>query len=438
MRHRTAITVGLGRELRILMLVVMICGVSGHAVDADRPAASPVRLPAVCAATGQRPGHLGVGKPAMIDPAAYRGPYSYVARDATIRLLANAPLTYQVIDPGTRAGEPPQISSTEDWGIAQRAPGPTAQAAAALDHLAFGDIVNARFLVPHGVFNALPPPAVLASLSRGAALAVDPPLIAEWRQGHEAVVSVYADGHAFVAQRSDLIDVTLSAAELDDLLQTFATAGFDALPDGEPAHGDAVILACERYQRVDVDGHRSVLAPVLAAFARIADRGIAMARPLLLVDKRGWHAEVLAWPADAPPVGALYDLRYKAIEQPAAVVASSPLFRKLPAELVAAFPAARPWPVVVSDRGERWELFDHGCDRCRPGTYSMIYAQHVTFQEAPAWLPDLASIGPAGLVVDGLGAPELSLLDSSAFRQRGEVYIVHVKRVIPPATRPAR
>jgi hypothetical protein len=41
-------------------------------------------------------------------------------------------------------------------------------------------------------------------------------------------------------------------------------------------------------------------------------------------------------------------------------------------------------------------------------------------------------------VVDGLGASDLGLLDNSAYRQRGEVYIVHVKRVIPPATRPAR
>jgi hypothetical protein len=438
MRHRTAITVGLGRELWLLTLVVMSCGVSGHAVDANRPAAASARVPAVCAATGQRPGRRGVRRPAMIDPAAYRGPYSYVARDATIRLLAKAPLTYQVIDPGARASGPSQISSTAAWTFAWGAPGATAQAAAALDQLAFGDIVNARFLAPDGVFDAEPPPVVLAGLSRGTALAADPPLVAEWRQGHEPVVSVYADGHAFVSQRSDLIDVTLSAAELDGLLQAFATAGFDALPAGEPAHGDAVILACERYQRVDVDNHRRVLAPVLAAFARIADRGIAMARPLLLVDKRGWHAEVLAWPADAPPVGALYDLRYKAIEQPAAVDASSPLFRTLPDELVAAFSAARPWPVVVSDRGERWELFERGCDRCRPGTYSMIHEQHVTFQEAPAWLPDLASVGPAGLVVDGLGAPERGLLDGSAYRQRGEVYIVHVKRVIPPATRPAR
>ena len=68
----------------------------------------------------------------------------------------------------------------------------------------------------------------------------------------------------------------------------------------------------------------------------------------------------------------------------------------------------------------------------------MIHEQHATFREAPAWLPDLASVGPAGLVVDGLGAPELGLVDSSAYRQRGEVYIVHVKRVISPATRPAR
>jgi hypothetical protein len=252
------------------------------------------------------------------------------------------------------------------------------------------------------------------------------------------MVSVYADGHAFVSQRSDLIDVTLSTAELDGLLQAFAAAGFDALPSGEPVDGDAVILACERYERVDVDNHRRMLAPVLAAFARIADRGLAMARPLLLVEKRGWHPEILAWPAGAPPVDALYGLRYKAIEQPAAVDASSPVFRPLPDELVAAFSAARPWPVVVSDRGERWELFERGCNRCRPGTYSMIHEQHVTFREAPAWMPDLASVGPAGLLVDGLGARELGLLTNSAYRQRGEVYIVRVKRVIPPATRPAR
>jgi hypothetical protein len=433
MRPHTAITVGLGRELRLLTLVVMSCGVSGPAVDANWPAASPARAPAVCAATGQRPGQRGVRRPAMIDPAAYRGPYSYVARDATIRLLAKAPLTYQVIDPGARASGPSEISSTAPWTFAWGAPGATAQAAAALDQLEFGDIVNARFLAPDGVFNSEPPPAVLASLSRGTALPADPPLVAEWRQGYEPVVSVYADGHAFVSQRSDLIDVTLSADEFDGLLQAFATAGFDALPAGEPAPADAVILACERYQQVDVANYRRVLAPVLAAFARIADRGIAMARPLLMADKRGWHAEVLAWPADAPPVDALYNLRSKLIEHPTAVDASSPVFRALPDYLVAAFPAARPWPVVVSDRGQRWELFEHGCDRCRPGTYSAIYAQHVTFQEAPAWLPDLASIGPAGLVVDGLGSPGRSLLKHGAYRQRGEVYIVHVKRVIPPA-----
>jgi hypothetical protein len=198
--------------------------------------------------------------------------------------------------PGHRPRRPSRRAVADlvdaDWVSALGTPGATAQAAAALDHLAFGDIVNARFLVPDGVFdalcyeavllmaseaswmmaivrvthlvqlgdglvgarrtrhrqgriaalaprggglrpsltqppfvavgwvsgrwgdpgrahaliqtarsgsfcpsagsprNTLPPPVVLASLSRGAPLAVDPPLVAEWRQGHEPVVSV--------------------------------------------------------------------------------------------------------------------------------------------------------------------------------------------------------------------------------------------------------
>ncbi|MCE9577923.1 MAG: hypothetical protein K8W52_32630 [Deltaproteobacteria bacterium] len=445
MHQLTAIPVVRGRQLGLLSLVVMSCGVFGHAVDANRPAAvdatrpAPVDakrpaavasgLPTGCAATGQRPGRPDKGTPAMIDPAAYPGPYSYVPRDATIRLLAKSPLTYQVIDPGTRAA-PRQNLLTSDW---LEAPGATAQAAAALDHVAFGDIVRARFLAAEGVFNATPPPTVLASVWRGAPLAADPPLIAQWRTDQGSVVSVYADGHAFVAQRGDLVDVTLSATELDDLLHAFATAGFDGLPAGEPAQGNAVILACARYQQVEVASHERVLAPVLAAFARIADRGIAMARPLLRVEPRGWHPEVVAWPADAPPVSSLYGLRLHTLELPTAVDASSPLFRPLPDELVAAFPAARPWPVVVRDRGELWELFELGCDRCRPGTYSTIHEQHATFQEAPPWLPDLASVGPEGHFLDGVSETELGRVSSGAFRQRGEVYMLRVTRAIPPA-----
>src|SRR5689334_21391203 len=66
MHHRTAITVGLGRELWLLTLVVMSCGVSGRAVDANRPAAASARVPAVCTATGQRPGRPDVRRPAII------------------------------------------------------------------------------------------------------------------------------------------------------------------------------------------------------------------------------------------------------------------------------------------------------------------------------------------------------------------------------------
>jgi hypothetical protein len=126
----------------------------------------------------------------------------------------------------------------------------------------------------------------------------------------------------------------------------------------------------------------------------------------------------------------LYDLKSKALEQARASDYSSPLYRKVPADLLAAFPAAQPWPVVVEDRGERWELFLQGCDTCRPGTYSTIYAQHATFREAPDWVPDLASIGAEGLLLDGKD-PRYEALGDSSYRQHGDVYILRLKEVVP-------
>lgn len=78
----------------------------------------------------------------------------------------------------------------------------------------------------------------------------------------------------------------------------------------------------------------------------------------------------------------------------------------------------------------RWELFLQGCDACRPGTYSTIYAQHATFREAPDWVPDLASIGAAGLLLDGKD-PRYEALGDSSYRQDGDVYILRLKEVVP-------
>jgi hypothetical protein len=437
MSNHTLTTGGVAGELWLIILVVVSCGVPRHAMDANQSApAAHEKVPAVCKKTGQRPGSRQIGQLDITDPshAAYT-PYHYVAHAATIRILAKGPLSFQVVDPGSRAQEgsmlaPASVSAMGSTPV-------TAQAATMLGQLEIGEIVAGHFLVPEGIYDAEPPPVILASLASltsSAVPAAEVPLVAEWREDGGGRVAVYADGHAFVSARSDLIDAPLSAAELDSFLQAFASADFDALPEDQRHVHGAVVLACERYQQVDIDAHRHALAPVLSAFARIRDRAMAQVRPLLVVERRGWHAPILAWPASAPPVGMLYDLKSKAVAQVAAGDYSSPLYRSLPDELVAAFPAAQPWPVVVSDRGERWELFEHSCDTCRPGTYSMIYAQHATFEEAPDWVPDLASIGEDGLVLDGNDA-RYEALRSRSYRQRGGIYIVQLRQIVPRTKR---
>jgi hypothetical protein len=373
---------------------------------------------AACDKTHQQPRELRIDTLEVVDPSSAAG----YLREVTIRVLATQPLLFQIVDQGADTKHwdflPPMSTGVVVPEVARQLAG-----------IPFGEPVRAQIMVPP-IMNSSPP-LVLVSVKRSAPPAGAAALVAQWVPDPGTEVVVHADGRVMVRARGHVVNATLSQAELDGLLEAFGTAGFDALPAAPQLlwHVGHVVLACQRYQQVDIDANRAALAPALSAFERIRDQTLARAQTLIRVEKRRSHAQIVDWPADAPPVARLYDLRNQAEKAPPGDH-SSPLYRKLSPDLVADIAAAKEWHVVVRDGGERWEIYEQGCVTCVPGTYSMIRTQPVTFEEAPDDAPDLASIGEEGLFLDAKTRSPIRV-GSGAYRQRDVIYMVHVSEAVP-------
>jgi hypothetical protein len=394
--------------------VIVSCASPSQRVDAAAPGSPFARALSACK-TMVRPTSRATSHPddAWID----------TDHDTTIRVLSTDPFLFQTADPGTRKQAP--------WYQLEISP---AEVDAKLAARPFGAVVRVHYQAPP-IMNSTPPPH-LTAIERGPAPAAEPALLAEWHPGRGAAeIQIYADGHALVtAPPHQLIDATLSQAELDAFLDSFARAKFDALasdPYTLENRAGRVVLLCLRYHQVNLASHAIELAPIVAAFEHLRDQTLARARPLLQVADTGWHPQIFTWPADAPRLDDnWYSLKYLAAKQAAAGDDSHPMYRKLPADLAAALAAVRgSRRVIVRDHGVVWGLATEHCDTCRAGTYAAIILEKEAWQEAPDWAPDFTTIGANGLWLDGQD-PRLKTLDRQ-YRQRGEIYSVWQAEAIP-------
>jgi hypothetical protein len=359
------------------------------------------RIPAVCQAARQSPPGLEI---AGLD-VPVEAPRAVDSAVTTIRMLSIDPLQFEVLAPASRPND--ELTRLAWVGVAV-----TPRAAAKLVKLRFGDVVAIRYATPwRPVRDGIDTdPVVITDVERSDAPAPAAPRLADWlpADGHE--ITVYADGHASVVLPDERVEVTLSAAELQTFLGSFASARFDELATELPAarpgtgviDGGEIALSCARHQRVRVAGHEAALAPVIAAFATVRARAAARESPLLYVEQRASPAYIIEWPADAPPLADLHRLQEQAEPQARAGDYSSPVFRPLSGALKEAFAASRRAPggavpqwLVRDHGGLRW-LSVRGCAYgspvCRPDTYDAVGVNVPGEQEAPAWAPDFSTI----------------------------------------------
>ena len=430
----------------LLVILVLVAGC------ARLPARGPARpapganewVPAVCRKTGQRPAPPFVGEVEAENP--WSAPEREPGPSQTIRFLSANPLVYQPAELGERRSGGAPFLTSDSTAL-------TPLSASMVKHLRFGQIVQVRRMGPSSTRNYYPvPPYLITDVTTGpVATGAEVPVLAEWHRRNSTSILVYADGHAIVEEWSHVIDVPLSPAQLDEFLGAFASADFDDLSESRPQplydpnpdddRPDDVLLLCERYQRVDIASHERALAPVRSAFAHLRALALSHDGAALRVKKVHGRVQVLSWPADAPPLTELRSLQDQA---------SSPVYRKLPDDLLAAFPAhvdgddreARDWPPVVIDQGVRWALREQTCapnsKTCIPGTYSAISIEYVGWKDAPGWAPDFALIGKQGLALAGKDERFLKL--RGTYRQGNAVYEVSVSwraEEKPPSLHPA-
>ena len=159
----------------------------------------------------------------------------------------------------------------------------------------------------------------------------------------------YRDTHSNVFDRQ-----RLGQEDLAKLMQSFQSAGFNALPNTLPpadkTQGQpSITLICARHQRVLIPGNTAALAPVIQSLERVKAKALAQAYYFLKYDEKR-QITFLAWPFSQLPIDqAQGKIRAASSEEFAARCARRPVrgdFRMfhqdLPAEFFMKLPSNNP------------------------------------------------------------------------------------------------
>jgi hypothetical protein len=155
--------------------------------------------------------------------------------------------------------------------------------------------------------------------------------------------------------------------------------------------------------------------------------------------------QIVAWPADAPPLAGLDRLQvehWKRADAGAPIDFTSQLFRKVPRSIMEA-PVDGEQRLATYDKdGALWIIYREACGAdsraCRPGTYCIIRVSRMPWKKAPDWAPDFSRTGEHGLFLTGTDPRWQSLIRRSRsdvypdeYLQNGVIYAVVLERRDP-------